>query len=151
MSAAGGHNGGVTDTAPGRFAFMKTAKFGLAVVAAAALALAGTAGWWYVVAKPEYDTLMLRARANADLFALYDLQVSHRQRNGVYADDLESLLKNALDGGAALRRDLAAHTHLDTLVVAGDEEKFRLEANVRDAQRTLLKIKGPRVGTPLKR
>ncbi len=136
----------MSDPAPGRFAFLKAAKFGAAALAVGGLALLGALGWWFFVAKPEYDALMLRGRATTDLFALYDLQVEYHRTRGVYSDDLEVLLKSAPDRAEALRAALREHTHLDTLVVAGDEEKFRLEANVRDAERTLLKIKGPRVG-----
>lgn len=141
----------MTDDAPGRFAFMKTARFGWSLVAAGALALAGVVGWWFLVSKPEYDVIMLRANATSDLFALYDLQMAHQRSRGAFADDLEVLLKTAPDGGTALRARLQAHTHLDTLVVAGGAADFKLEANVRDAERTLLRVKGPRIGDPIQR
>lgn len=141
----------MSDAEPGRFGFLKTRGFALTLVAVAALALAGAAGWWQFVAKPEYDALLLRAHVTTDLFALYDLQMGYKKRYGAFCGDLETLLKTAPDGGAALRAALQAHTHLDTLVVAGDGEKFKLEANVRDAERTLVRVNGPRVGVPIPR
>lgn len=144
-----GHNGGVSDAAPGRFAFLRHPLFGKAVLALAALAIAGAAGWWRLQAKPEFDTLMLHANVTQDLFALYDLQMAYRDKYGAFADDLELLLKTAPDGGTALRARLHAHAHAETLVVAGDAEKFKLEANARDAARTLIRVKGPRVGVPI--
>ncbi|MDX6767885.1 MAG: hypothetical protein SF051_00010 [Elusimicrobiota bacterium] len=139
----------MSDAAPGRFDAFKqplVLKALAAVIAAAGLA---AAGHYALNLKPEYDALMLRGRTTQDLFALYDLQVAYHKRYGTYADDFEALVRTAPDGGAALRARLQAHAHLDTLAVAGDAEKFRLEANVRDPERTLIVVKGPRVGDPL--
>ncbi len=142
----------MSDTAPGRFDFLKKSRaFAMSMAAVAALALAGAAGWWQLVAKPEHDALMLRAHVTTDLYALYDLQMAYKKRYGAFCGDLETLLKTAPDGGSDLRAKLQAHTHLDTLVVASDGEKFKLEANVRDAERTLVRVNGPRVGVPLPR
>lgn len=128
----------------GRFDFLKSPQFGRAAGALGAAVLAVAAGWYLLSARPQYDLLMLRARAQQDLYGLYDLQVRHKAARGTYAGDLEALLRTAPDGGAALRRALQEHTHLETIVVAGDAQKFRLEANVRDQERTLLRVKGPR-------
>lgn len=138
-------------SAPGRLAVLRSTKLALALAGLAAAAGLGLAGYVALKLKPEHDAIMLRARTTQDLFELYDLQMAHKKRYGSFAGGLEELLKTAPDGGAALRARLREHSHLDTLVVAGDQDKFKLEANVRDAERTLLRIKGPRVGDPIRR
>lgn len=135
-------------SAPGRFAFLRNRKVLLAAAGVCLAVAAGVAAYALLKVKPEYEVVMLRARTTQDLFTLYDLQMAHHKRHGAYADDLETLLRAAPGGGAALRARLQAHAHLDTLVVAGGADKFKLEANVRDAQRTLIRVKGPRVGDP---
>lgn len=118
------------------------------VLVVALLVTAGLGGHYLLAIKPEFELTLLRAEAQRDLLSLFELQLAHHKRYAVYSSDLEQLLRGAPDGGAALRARLLEHTHLDTLVVAGDAERFKLEANVRDAERTLLVMKGPRPGDP---
>lgn len=132
----------------GRFDFFKTRQGGLLLLAVGLLAAAGLTGNYLLAVKPEFERTRLRAEAQMDLLRLEELQLAYRKRYALYAADLEALLRSAPDAGAALRSSLKAHTHLDTLVVAGDAEKYRLEANVRDPERTLLVIKGPRPAWP---
>lgn len=125
----------------------KSVRAGLAL---ALLASAAGLVLYLLGVKSEYEAVTLRARATEDLFALYELQRDYRKRHGRYAQDLETLLSVAPDRREALRRRLEAHAHLDTLVVAGTEWKFRLEANARDGARTLIRLNGPRAGDPIR-
>jgi hypothetical protein len=131
-----------------RFDVLRTGKALAALLAAAFLLVAGAAGYYALVIRPEYELVLLRGRAQLDLFGLYGLQQEFRSRHGAYSNDLETLLRSAPDGGAGLRASLQAHTHLDTLVVDGDAWRFKLEANVRDPERTLLRLSGPKAGDP---
>lgn len=131
-----------------RWSFLKSPRTGSVVLALALLLSAGLGGHYLLNVKPEFELTLLRAEAQRDLLSLFELQLAHHKRYAVYSSDLEQLLRSAPDGGAALRARLQKHTHLDTLVVAGDAERFKLEANVRDAERTLLVMKGPRPGDP---
>lgn len=120
----------------------------LAVVLLVLAAAAGLAGYYAFSLKPEFERTRLRAQAQLDLLRLEGLQLAYKKRYGTYASDLEALLRSAPDAGAPLRASLRAHSHLDTLVVDGDAQGYRLEANVRDPQRTLLVIEGPRPAWP---
>lgn len=141
----------MTDPAQSRFAFLRHPLAGKSLVALVVAGVLGVCAHYYLSIKPQYEALMLRAQTTQDLFGLYTLQTAYHKRHGAYADDFEALVRTAPDGGKALRASLQAHSHLDTMVVAGDAEKFKLEANVRDAERTLIRVKGPRVGDPLPR
>lgn len=131
-----------------RWAFLKSPRTGPVLLALALLLSAGLGGHYLLNVKPEFELTLLRAQAQQDLLSLFHLQLAHHKRYAVFSSDLEQLLRGAPDGGAALRARLQKHTHLDTLVVAGDAGAFKLEANVRDPERTLLVMKGPRPGDP---
>jgi hypothetical protein len=131
-----------------RWAFLKSPRTGPILLVLGLLLLAGMAGHFVVNLKSEYDLTLLRAEAQMDLLRLEGLQLDYKKRRGAFAADLGALLGSAPDGGSALRARLQKHTHLETLVVGGDEESYRLEANVRDAERTLLVIRGPRPSNP---
>lgn len=111
----------------------------LAGIAAGLILAAG--GWrWYLrprreIARIRYDTLQ-------DLMALYALQVAHHKSAGTYADNLDALLADAKDA-AALKARLAKHVDLDTVTIVGNAERFKLEANALDGERSLIKVKGP--------
>ena len=83
-----------------------------------------------------------RYQSHQGLMRLYDLQIEYRKGHEAYANDLETLLATAPDG-AQLREKLKAAMDINTLAVIGDADRFRLEANVLDPQRTLVKIRGP--------
>jgi hypothetical protein len=127
-----------------RWAFLKSPRTGVMLVVLGLLAVGGLAGHYFLNVKTEYALTLLRAEAQMDLLRLEALQLDYKKRHGAFAADLGALLGSAPDGGAALRARLKEHTHLETLVVDGDADGFRLEANVRDAERTLLVIRGPR-------
>lgn len=103
---------------------------------------AGAAGGWYVWLKPQRELARLRYDAMMDVLKLYDLQVKYKQARGAYANDLESLLASSGDK-EALRARLALHVDMNTIAVVDQGEKFRVEVNVLDKDRTLMKIKGP--------
>lgn len=109
---------------------------------AAAVAVAGSAVFKKVVLGPELALAEKRLHSHEGLMRLYDLQLEYRKGHEAYANDLETLLATAPDG-AQLREKLKATTDFSTLAVIGDEDRFRLEANILDPQRTLVKIRGP--------
>ena len=115
----------------------------VAVVAAVAIALFSTAAG--LIARrfmPQSHAFDLRYETALDILALYRLQVSYKQANGTYANDLDSLLSLSPDR-AAMKARMAGHLDINTLAVVGNADKFKLEANVLDAERTLIKINGP--------
>lgn len=116
-----------------------------AVFVALGLAVAGTLGWAAYVWKTELAPIKavadLRFRSHNALMRLYALQLAHHKRTGAFANDLDSLLAGAPDADQ-VRAELKATVDLGTLAVIGDDRRFRLEANVLDAERTLVKFRG---------
>jgi hypothetical protein len=113
----------------------------LIVAALAVGAAASGAGWWFWL-KPQLDVARLRSETTADVLTLYGLQMRYHQRKRTYANDLDSLLALEPDGAARKAR-MNGHLDLSTLAIVGDATKFKIEANVLDLQRTLIKIRGP--------
>lgn len=107
-----------------------------------ALGAAGAGVGWRFYLKPLRAIADTRYQSHLCLMRLYDLQMAYRGANGTFANDLDSLLASAPDGGR-LREQLKASVDLDTLAVIGDANRFRLEANVLDPERTSVKIRGP--------
>ena len=99
-------------------------------------------GVWRTYMRPQRETAQRRYDTTMDLWALYDLQMTHKLVLGTYANGLDALLATSRDG-PALKARMAGHLDLNTVAVVGDAGKFRLEANVLDSERTLVKIKGP--------
>ena len=120
--------------------FSRTALIALAVSLAAGWAGAMIARRVYL--DPLQATAETRFRSHMSLMRLYDLQVAFRSARGTYANDLDTLLGSSPDG-AKLRDQLKADIDINTLAVIGDANRFRLEANVLDAERTAVKIRGP--------
>lgn len=112
----------------------------LAGSAAAGLALAAVG--WYAIIKPDQALVQKRYESTIDIARLYGLQVAHKKAKGAYASDLDALLALAPDG-AALRASLAANVDMTTLAVVGDANKFKIELNVLDPERTSIKVRGP--------
>jgi hypothetical protein len=114
----------------------------LAVVGLAALGAVGYVGFLYkTVLAPAKAAADLQYRSHNALMRLYDLQLEKHKAQGAFANDLESLLAGAPDA-EKLRAELKATTDIGTLAVIGDAEKVRLEANVLDSERTLVKFRG---------
>ena len=113
-----------------------------ALAAGLALGAAGAAVGWRVWLKPRRQESELRYETLRDITALFGLQLSYKIAKGTYANDLDALL-TITPNSAALKARLAAHVDLSTLAVVGNAEKFKIEANVRDKDRTLMKLKGP--------
>jgi hypothetical protein len=92
----------------------------------------------------DADQVITRKRyqASLDLSQMYGLQVSYKRAKGTYANDLASLLSVDPDA-AALKASLAANVDMNTLAVVGDANKFKIELNVLDPDRTPIKIRGP--------
>lgn len=109
---------------------------GLAVGALAAF------GGWRLWLKPREINARKRYETVRDVASLYALQLTYKKRTGRYADGLDALLAIAQNRDAVKAR-LARNADLSTLTVVGDAEKFKIEANVLDEERTLVKIKGP--------
>lgn len=112
------------------------------VALALALGAAGAGVGWRFYLKPLRAIADTRYQSHLCLMRLYDLQMAYRGANGTFANDLDALLASAPDGGR-LREQLKASVDLDTLAVIGDANRFRLEANVLDPERTSVKIRGP--------
>ena len=92
----------------------------------------------------DADQVITRKRyqATMDLAQMYGLQVTYKRAKGTYANDLASLLSVDPDA-AALKASLAANVDMNTLAVVGDANKFKIELNVLDPDRTPIKIRGP--------
>ncbi len=114
----------------------------LAVAGAVALGAAAAATWWRFSIAPKRALVQKRYQATMDIATLYGLQLSYKRARGTYANDLASLLSVDPDG-AALKASLGANTDMNTLTVVGDANKFKIELNVLDPDRTLIRIKGP--------
>lgn len=116
------------------------AVMGLIVVAAL-----GTAGYvgvlWKTLLAPAKAEAAVRYRSHGALMRLYELQLERHKSLGSFANDLDSLLAGAPDA-EKIRAELKATTDINTLAVIGDAEKFRLEANILDSERTLVKFRG---------
>jgi hypothetical protein len=77
-----------------------------------------------------------------DISRLYGLQLAYKQAHGTYANDFAALLTVAPDA-AALKASLSANVDMTTLTVVGDANKFKIELNVLDHDRTPFKVRGP--------
>ena len=114
----------------------------LAIVGGVALGAVAAAAWWRVMVVPAETLAHKRYQSTMDIVTMYGLQLSYKRAKGTYANDLASLLSVDPDA-AALKASLAANVDMNTLTVIGDADKFRIELNVLDPDRTLIKIKGP--------
>jgi hypothetical protein len=112
------------------------------IAASAALGL----GLQFVVKRVQGDADQVitrkRYQASMDLAQMYGLQVAYKKAKGTYANDLASLLAISPEA-AALKASLAANVDMNTLAVVGDANKFKIELNVLDPDRTPIKIRGP--------
>lgn len=114
---------------------------GMIALSLAIGAAASGIGWKFYL-EPQREIARTRFKAHNTLVKLYDLQMAHHEANGRFANDIDTLL-NGVPGAADIRAELKASVDLNTLAVIGDENRFRLEANVSDSQRTSIKIRGP--------
>ena len=114
----------------------------MAVAGGLAIGAAAAAGWWHVAITPQRALDQKRYQATMDLATLYGLQLTYKRVKGTYANDLGSLLLIDPEG-EALKARLAANVDMNTLAVVGDGDKFKIELNVLDPDRTLIKVKGP--------
>jgi len=111
------------------------------IVLAMVLGGAGAAIGRKFLIQPLRDVADIQFRSHEGLLRLYALQKDYHRAHGTFANDLDTLLASAPDG-AELRKKLAATMDIETLAVIGDEDDFRLEANVLDTKRTSVKIRG---------
>ncbi len=114
----------------------------MAVVGGLALGTALATGWWRISVVPEEALLRKRHEATLDIAKMYRLQLTYKQAKGTYANDFASLLSVDPDG-ASLKASLAANVDMTTLTVVGDANKFKIELNVVDPERTPIKVRGP--------
>lgn len=131
--------------APARMTFKERATHPMTLAAVAAGLVVGglaAAGGWWIALKPARETAERRYSTMQEISTLYGLQLQYKQLKGVYAGDLDALLSLMPDRDAFKAR-LAAHVDMNTLAVVGDAEKFKIEANVLDKERTLVRLKGP--------
>lgn len=149
MGACAYHNEGVEDFAapasPAPLAWKQRLQSPRALAAVLAGAIAGgaiTGGYWRFSVKPKLEAAQKLYNATMDMWALYDLQMESKKSAGTYANGLDALLAKAKDG-RALKTRLAGHVDLNTITIVGDAEKFKVELNILDADRTLIKIHGP--------
>jgi hypothetical protein len=105
----------------------------------------GCFAYWQFAMKPQLEAAQTHYRAHIAMMRLWDLQKAYHAAHGTYANDLDSVLAGAPDADK-LRETLKNNTDINTLVVRGDEKRFRLEANILDSERTLLKFRGPTGG-----
>ena len=116
-----------------------------AMAVAGVLSAAAAYGYWKTVLKPLQEISEKRYKSHMTLMRLYELQLAYRKTHETYAKDLDSLLASAADG-PQLRAQLQATVDMATLAVIGDADRFRLEANILDHERTLVKFRGPTGG-----
>jgi hypothetical protein len=121
-----------------------------ALAAVAVIAAASTFAAWRIWLKPQREIARMRYETSNDVLQLYALQQRYATAKGTYASDLDSLLALTPDP-AARKRMMGEHLDLATLTVVGDARKFKIEANVLDAERTLVKIRGPITDKPAPR
>jgi hypothetical protein len=114
----------------------------LTILAAMAVGAAAAGVWRQVWLKPRQALTQKRVDATLDLARLYGLQLAYKKAHGTFANDLGALLPLSPEG-AALKADLAANADMSTFVVAGDAQRFKIELNVLDPERTSIKIRGP--------
>ncbi|HEX4047131.1 MAG TPA: hypothetical protein VH309_04830 [Elusimicrobiota bacterium] len=114
----------------------------MAVAGGVALGAAAAGAWWRVWVVPAQALNEKRYESTLDIAKLYGLQLSYKRAHGTYADDFPSLLTVDPDG-AALKANLAKNVDMNTLTVVGDKDKFRVELNVLDPDRTPIKLRGP--------
>jgi len=112
------------------------------IALALALGAAAAGIGWKVYLEPQRAIAQTRFRAHNTLVKLYDLQMAYYKANGRFANELDALLAGAPEA-AKIREELKSSVDLNTLAVIGDENRFRLEANVSDPLRTSIKIRGP--------
>jgi hypothetical protein len=112
-------------------------------IAGGLLVGAAAAGvWWKVYLVPEQALVQKRYQSTVDIARLYGLQLSYKRAHGTYANDFPSLLTVAPEA-AELKARLAANVDMNTLTVVGDANKFKIELNVLDGERTPIRVKGP--------
>jgi len=121
--------------------FKEPRTLGMIALALAIGAAASGIGW-KVYLEPQRAIARTQFLAHNTLVKLYDLQMAYGETHGVFANDLDSLLTGAADA-AQIRAQLKASVDINTLAVLGDDQRFRLEANVLDPMRTSVKIRGP--------
>ncbi len=114
----------------------------LGIGAGLAFGVLGAGLGWRVWLKPQRDRANLRYESMNDVLKLYGLQTAYKAAHGTYADGLGALLSAAPDRDA-IRARLAAHVDMNTVAVVAAGAKFKIEVNVLDGNRTLIKIKGP--------
>jgi len=112
------------------------------ICGALALGAAVSGGAWKLWLQPQRDLAERRYATSLDVAKLYGLQKRYYRLKGVYANDVDSLLALEPDG-AALKARMGEHLDLATLTVVGNAKQFKIEANVLNPERTLVKIRGP--------
>lgn len=118
-------------------------KTSLLVAALTLLSAAGAGfGYYWLELKPKIDAADKRFVTVRAVMRLYGLQKTHKQRFGTYANDLNALLR-LMPNGESFKSEVASSLDLNTLTVVGNAEQFKIEANMLDAERTLVKIRGP--------
>ncbi len=123
----------------------KNPRFVPLILIALACGGVGTAIGYQVYLKPLRAIADTRYQSHKAMMRLYDLQMAYRAAHGVFANDLDTLLASAADG-EQVRAVLKATVDINTLAVVGDANRFRLEANILDAERTAVKFRGPAAG-----
>jgi len=106
------------------------------------LSAVGLAATWYLYLAPIQADAIKLSETVIDISNLYGLQMRYKESNKSYANDLETLLAMTPDREAFKAR-LARNVDMTTLAVVGDAKKFKLEANVLDRERTLVRLRGP--------
>lgn len=114
----------------------------VALAAGLAVGALGAAGGWWLWLKPQRDVARLRYETMQDVSTLFGLQRHYKEAKGVYAPDLDALLTLSPDRDAFKAR-MARHLDLNTIAIVGGTDTFKVEANVLDPDRTLIRIKGP--------
>lgn len=115
------------------------------IAVSAVLAGVGAFGYWSTQLKPLQQTAEVRYRSHMAMMRLIELQDAYFKAHATYANDLDSLLAGAPDA-AKLRDDLKSSVDFNTLAVIGTAQRYRLEANVLDPERTAVKFRGTAPG-----
>ncbi len=111
------------------------------VAAGMAALILGLLLWLQFSFRPRVQQTYLRVHTSLDLASLAVLQARHHRQTGVYADDLESLIRDSGDPG--LPAKMAKDLDMSTLLVRGNASRFVLEANSLDENRTLIRFEVP--------
>jgi hypothetical protein len=109
------------------------------LLAASAALMAGVLLWLHFAYLPEVRQTYHRVHTVMGLRVIAALQERYRYERGAYSPDFDSLVEVA---GPWLPELMSENLDLETLMVKGSSDSFKIEANARDDRRTLYHFMG---------